>query len=199
MTVVSVNSAGPDQTVTRGKLQWCGRTSTPWPPRSSRSSSTPWSWLRPPPTQTMWLPPSTGWDCWDQMGLSPRSPTSQSTTSSSGSTTILSATLFWVIEHHHISGHKSKFVNAATQTPRLCLDFSWLFLTFDCDFNDQISWESIDISFSVWCALMACVFSLSPQVPVVHSKPLISHTKDQHSSPGTGITSSAWNESYRYV
>lgn len=40
---------------------------------------------------------------------------------------------------------------------------------------------------------------LSLQVLVVHSKPLISPTKDQHLSPGTGITSSALKESYRYV
>lgn len=109
MTVANVNSAGLDQTVTRGKSLWYGRTSSPWPLKSSRSSSMFWNWLRPPPTQTMWLPLSTGWDSWDQMELSPRLPTSQSTTSLSGNITTLSETLSLVNEHGYIYFLNSQF------------------------------------------------------------------------------------------
>lgn len=99
MTVASVNLAGLDQTATRGKPLWYGRTSSPWPPRSFRNSLMLWNWLRPPLTQTMLLPPNTGWDFWDQMELSPRWPTSPSTTSLSGSIITLFETLSLVNEH----------------------------------------------------------------------------------------------------
>lgn len=91
--VASVNLAGPDQTVTRGKPPWYGRTSIPWPLKSWRSSWMFWSWPRPPSTLTMLLPPSTGWDSWDQMELSHSLPTSPSMTSLCGNITTQSETL----------------------------------------------------------------------------------------------------------
>lgn len=98
-TAVSVSSAGLDRAATRGKLPFYGRTSTPWPPRSCRSSWMLWSSLRPPPIQTMWSPPSTGWDSWDQTGPSLSLPTSPSTTSLSGNITTPSETLCLVKKH----------------------------------------------------------------------------------------------------
>lgn len=97
-TVVSVSLAGLDQTVTREKLLWCVRTSTPWLQRSSRSFWMFWTGLKPPFTQTMLLPPSTGWDSWVLMEPAHRSPISPSTTSLCGNITTQSETRFWVNE-----------------------------------------------------------------------------------------------------
>lgn len=102
MIAASASLAGSDQTVTRGKLPLCGRISTPWPLKSSKSSWTLWNWPRAASTQTTSSPLSTGSDSSDQMEPSHRLPTSPFMTSLSGSITTLLETLCLVNHHGHI-------------------------------------------------------------------------------------------------